>query len=216
MTDARTPRSLQVERSRRGLVLLWIVAVCRRGRVRRLVRDPPRCAADARRAGRGPGRRWARRSTSASSTPPPTTSARCTSARSRIDVDGEATVVRAWCAGTARCRSPPSRRRSARASSRPRARRSSPATGWCSRSSSDEPGEATIEPVEISFRDGLQWGTAAGRPDGGGHASSAVEPALQLVGPLLGVGDLLAVDRLGAVEPRERVGLPPGREQVSA
>jgi hypothetical protein len=27
MTDARTPRSLQVQRSRRGLVLLWIVAI---------------------------------------------------------------------------------------------------------------------------------------------------------------------------------------------
>ncbi|MGH3335417.1 MAG: hypothetical protein ACRDOZ_06320, partial [Nocardioides sp.] len=27
MTDARTPRSLQVERSRRGRILLWIVAV---------------------------------------------------------------------------------------------------------------------------------------------------------------------------------------------
>lgn len=158
MTDARTPRSLQVERSRRGLLLLWIVAI----------------------AGVIAFGAWFVTHPAPLPVPDQPVEVQLTLGEAlyvgiynpgsdddrtlhvsqvSIDVDGEVAVVAALVCrdGAVSVTTEPE----TFCSSLDEAEGATlePGDGLVLEILEDQAGEATIQPVEISYRDGLQWGT---------------------------------------------------------
>jgi hypothetical protein len=157
MTDARTPRSLQVERSRRGLVLLWIVAVAVAvGFGAWFVTHPPALPlpeepaelqiplGEAEYVGIYDPAADGDRTLHISEV--------------TIDVDGEATVAALVCKdGTVSETNEPETFCTSLVEAE--GATLEPGDGLVLEVLEDEPGEATVAPVEISYRDGLRWGT---------------------------------------------------------
>jgi hypothetical protein len=157
MTDARTPRSLQVQRSRGGLVLLWIVATAvvvafgawfvTHPPALPLPEDPVEVSiplGEAYYVG--------------IYDPAADDDRTLHISQATISVDGEATVAALVCrGGTLSETTDPetfctSLDEAAGATLEP-------GDGLVLEVLEDEPGEVTIEPVEISYRDGVRWGT---------------------------------------------------------
>ncbi len=157
MTDARTPRSLQVERSRRGLVLLWIVAVAVAVAFGAwFVTHPPALPlpeepaevqiplGEAEYVGIYDPAADDDRTLHISEV--------------TIDVDGEATVAALVCKdGTVSETNEPETFCTSLVDAE--GATLEPGDGLVLEVLEDQAGEATIEPVEISYRDGLRWGT---------------------------------------------------------
>lgn len=157
MTDARTPRSLQVVRTRRALVMLWIVAVALVVVFGAwFVTHPPSLPVpdqpvevqiplgEAEYVGLYSSAAEDERTLHISGV--------------SIDVDGEATVAALVCKeGTLSVTNDPETFCSSLVEAE--GATLEPGDGLVLEVLEDEPGAVTIEPVEISYRDGVQWGT---------------------------------------------------------
>jgi hypothetical protein len=157
MTDARTPRSLQVQRTRRGLVLVWVVAVA--GAVAFgawFVTHPPPLPlpeepaqvqiplGEAEYLG----------------IYDPAADDDRTLHISQVDVDaeGEVTVSALVCRdGTLSETNEPETFCTSLVDAE--GATLEPGDGLVLEILEDEPGEAIIKPVELTYRDGLRWGT---------------------------------------------------------
>jgi hypothetical protein len=157
MTDARTPRSLQVARSRRGLILLWVVAVAVAvGFGAWFVTHPPPLPlpddpvaiqiplGEAEYVGiYNPGASDDRT---------------LHISQVALHVDGEARVVAQVCkGGTVSVTTEPETFCASLVEAE--GATLEPGDGLVLEILDDEPGEATIDPVELSYRDGMRWGT---------------------------------------------------------
>jgi hypothetical protein len=157
MTDARTPRSLQVERSRRGLVLIWVVAIAGAAafgawfvthpRPLPLPQDPAQVQiplGEAEYVG---------------IYDPAADDDRTVHIRQvDIEVQGEVTVSALVCrGGTLSETNEPETFCTSLVGAE--GATLEPGDGLVLEILEDEPGEATIEPLELTYRDGLQWGT---------------------------------------------------------
>jgi hypothetical protein len=157
MTDARTPRSLQVQRSRRGLVLLWIVAIAvvvafgawfaTHPPALPLAEDPVEVSIPLGEADY------------VGIYDPAADDDRTLHINQvTIGVDGEARVAALVCRdGTLSETTEPETFCTSLVEAE--GATLEPGDGLVLEILEDEPGEVTIEPVEISYRDGLQWGT---------------------------------------------------------
>jgi hypothetical protein len=157
MTDARTPRSLEVRRSRRGLVLLWIVAFAvavgfgawfvTHPNPLPLPGDPVEVSVPL-------------GETVYVGIYNPAANEDRTLHVSRVtfDVEGEVSVAALVCRdGGVSVTSEPE----TFCTSLPEAEGATvePGDELVLEILADEPGVATVRPVELSYRDGLQWGT---------------------------------------------------------
>ena len=158
MTDARTPRSLQVERSRRGRVLLWIVAiVVVVGFGAWFVTHPAPLPA--------PAEPVQVRSPLGEAlyvgiyNPASDDERTLHISQVSIDVDGEVAVVRPLVCRDGAVSETTEPETFCSSLDEPEGATVEPGDGLVLEILEDQEGEATIQPVEISYRDGLQWGT---------------------------------------------------------
>ncbi len=157
MTDARTPRSLQVDRSRRGRVLLWIAAVAVAvGFGAWFVTHPaPLPAPDEPVEVQLP---LGEAVYVGIYSPAADDDRTLHISQVTLDVDGEARVATLVCHdGTLSVTTEPDTFCTSLTDAE--GATLEPGDGLVLEILDDEPGEATIEPVEITFRDGLRWGT---------------------------------------------------------
>jgi hypothetical protein len=157
MTDARTPRSLRVERSRRGAVLLWIVAVAvavglgawfvTRPAPLPLPDEPVEVSVPLGEA-----------VYVGVYNPAADDDRTLHVSKVTIGVDGEVTVAALVCRdGALAVTSEPETFCASLAEAK--GATLEPGDELVLEILEDEPGEATIRPVELSYREGLQWGT---------------------------------------------------------
>ncbi len=158
MTDARTPRSLQVERSRRGLVLLWIVAVAVAIAFGAwfVTHPAPLPVADEPVEVQLP---LGEAVYVGIYNPAADDDRTVHISEVTIDVDGEVSVVAALVCrdGAVSVTTEPETFCSSLADAE--GATLEPGDELVLEILEDQPGEATIQPVEISYRDGLRWGT---------------------------------------------------------
>lgn len=157
MTDARTPQSLQVQRSRRGWILLWILAV---GVVVAfgawfVTHPPPLPVPDQPVQVQIP----LGESEYVGIYDPGADDERTLHiSKVTLDVDGEARVAALVCKdGTVSVTHEPNTFCSSMVEAD--GATLEPGDGLVLEILDDEPGEATVQRVEISYRDGVRWGT---------------------------------------------------------
>jgi hypothetical protein len=158
MTDARTPRSLQVKRTRRGLVLIWVVAVA--GAVAFgawfVTHPPPLPVPEERVEVEVP---LGEAVYIGVYDPAADDDRTLHISEATIEVEGAATVVARVCRdGTISVTSQPEEFCSTVTDAA--GATLEPGDGLVLEIlDANESGEATIAPMEISFRDGIRWGT---------------------------------------------------------
>jgi len=157
MTDARTPQSLQVGRSRRRLVLLWIVVVVVAvGFGAWFVTHPPPLPQPEQPV---EVRMPLGEAVYVGIYDPAADDDRTLHISDvAIDAHGEATVAALACkGGTVSVTTEPDTFCTSLVEAE--GATLEPGDGLVLEILEDEPGEATIDPVELSYRDGLRWGT---------------------------------------------------------
>ena len=157
MTDARTPRSLQVERSRRGRVLVWVAAVVVAVAFGAwfVTHPAPLPVPDEPVTVQIP----LGESEYVGLYDPAADDERTLHVSNvSVDVDGEATVSVLVCQdGTVSVTHEPETFCASLVEAE--GATLAPGDGLVLEILEDQEGEATIHPVELSFRDGIQWGT---------------------------------------------------------